>query len=148
MIERARDGNVHLHLCDFRISCCAYWFIYLAAISLSNVERNAHDRGMKVIDNDPRPHSKGLSWKNIYFNLCDFCLPVMCVGLFIESLVELIKAACNFYDANAEAIKNNHINPHPLKLRAVFAALPNSYAWYPFKRESYNLQSHQQLYER
>lgn len=42
----------------------------------------------------------------MFVSICAiFASPVICVGLFIESLVELIRAAYYFYSANAEAIK-------------------------------------------
>ena len=40
---------------------------------LSKAERNVHNRGMEVIDNNQKQHSKGLSWKNVRFNLRDLC---------------------------------------------------------------------------
>ena len=49
--------------------------------------------------------AKGLHGKMFVCICAIFASPVISVGLFIESIVELIKAACNFYDANAEAIK-------------------------------------------
>ena len=49
--------------------------------------------------------AKGLHGKMFVCICAIFASPVMSIGLFIESYVELIKAACNFYDANAEAIK-------------------------------------------
>ena len=49
--------------------------------------------------------SKGFFGK-MFVSICAiFASPVICVGSFIESLVELIRAAYYFYSANAEAIK-------------------------------------------
>ena len=49
--------------------------------------------------------AKGLHGKMFVCICAIFASPVMSIGLFIESYVELIKAACNFYNANMKALE-------------------------------------------
>lgn len=49
--------------------------------------------------------AKGLHGKMFVCICAIFASPVISVGLFIESIVELIKAAYNFYNANMKAIE-------------------------------------------
>ena len=48
-----------------------------------------------------------------------FASPVICVGLFIESYVELIKAACNFYNANMKALEQGQQKWHSERCKKV-----------------------------
>ena len=49
--------------------------------------------------------AKGLHGKMFACICAILASPVICVGLFIESLVELNRAACNFYNANMKALE-------------------------------------------
>ena len=53
--------------------------------------------------------AKGLHGKMFVCICAIFASPVMSIGLFIESYVELIKAACNFYNANMKVFEKR---PH------------------------------------
>ena len=49
--------------------------------------------------------AEGLRGKMFVCICAIFASPVISIGLFIESYVALIKAACNFYNANMKALE-------------------------------------------
>jgi hypothetical protein len=60
---------------------------------------------MKVINNNQKSISNGLAGR-MFVSICAiFASQVICVGSFIESLVELFKALRNVYNASMKALE-------------------------------------------
>ena len=84
---------------------------------LSKAERNVYNEAWKRLNKNKndiakdvrKEWAKGLGGKMFVCICAIFASPVICVGLFIESYVELIKAACNFYNANMKVFEKR---PH------------------------------------
>ena len=93
--------------------------IYLSSCNQSKVKHNVHNRGMKVIDNNQKQHSKGLSWKNVRFNLRDLCFTDRMRWFVYRITRGTNQGSILFLQCKCRGDKkNNHINPHSLKLHA------------------------------
>ena len=108
--ERCKKVTVERFLEEMLICICAIYVSPVVSIDLF-IELHPRQNATFIIEAwkwliiTKNSISKGFFGK-MFVSICAiFASPIVCVGSFIESLVELIRAACNFYNANAEAIK-------------------------------------------